>query len=190
MTPRHVVPVLAAAVLLMSCTGTTDATDGQPLSSPTSPAEPSPTEQPVVSSDAVTPPSVSTPNRLAVKTGVAILRKGGVRAIAEAEPPHGDPDAELTGRWGGHLVIAHVAPHGVRLVPGKVLAREETGGVEVLTMDLKGRRTVLRFQYGDHVIDLQVVTENLDFPERQTALLLSGILCPSECGDLPPGADE
>lgn len=136
--------------------------------------------EPSPSQDSSQLPTAQASNSLAVTTGSELLYMGGVRVIREGEPPHGDTDANLTGLWGGHLVIATVAPPGARLVPGRVLSREEVQGVEVLTMRLQGGRVVLRFPHEDHTVDLQVVTESLDYLAEDTAQLLVNLLDPSK----------
>lgn len=120
--------------------------------------------------------------RSVVRAGAALLRKGCVRGIGEAEPPHGDSDADLAGQWDGHFVIARVAPEGVAMVPGEVIASQEVDGVEVLTMKLPGQQRVLRFPYGDYMVDLRVVDDDSQFLANESSLLLGSILTPTNCG--------
>lgn len=159
----------------------------------TSPPTSTPASTPTTEPTTRAPTRVVDPsNAAAVERGTQLLRNGGVRGVGEAEPAHGDRDAELTGRWGDRVVVAHVAPRDQDSVAGEVVAVDSVAGQRVETIAFASRPTpVLRFDYGDHVVDLQVLTDDYrTFLRTESLELLAVILCPSECGDLPPGADE
>jgi hypothetical protein len=118
--------------------------------------------------------------------GISLLRNGGVRDVGEAEPPHGDTDANLTGHLGQHLVIATVRRTGDPMLDWKVVERQSIADVEVETV--RGTFSFLRFPYGDFTVDVSVVDQG-QFLLAETKDLTSTILCPSECGELPAGAD-
>ena len=138
------------------------------------------------STSALTP---SAPNAEAFAKGKALLANGGVRDIGEAE--HGPRGASLSGTWNGYLVVAVVAPDGVPLPEGDVADIRELGGERVMTVDVPSRhQPLLRFTYGTFTVDVQVLTKDAsDFLSQESHSLVETILCPSECGDVPEGAD-
>jgi hypothetical protein len=163
--------------------------------------EPRATEPPAAEPRAASDPSVSplpttqaaeppASNQRARDTGISLLRNGGVARVGEAEPPHGGSDALLWGRLRPDLVFATVRRTKGAELDGEVVDRQHLGGVEVQTV--RGRDlTSLRFPYGAFTVDLRVTGRDdlAGFLPGRSRDLLSVILCPSECGDLPPGAD-
>ena len=144
---------------------------------------------------AETSPSTYTPlpsalNAEAFAKGKAMLANGGVRDIGEAE--HGFRAASLSGTWNGNLVVAVVAPDGVPLPEGRVSDARELGGERVKTVNVSTRRKpLLRFTYGAFTVDLQVLTKDASrFLSQESHFLVATILCPSECANVPEGADE
>jgi hypothetical protein len=119
-----------------------------------------------------------------------MLANGGVRDIGEAE--HGFRAASLSGTWNGNLVVAVVAPDGVPLPEGQVSDTREIGGERVKTVNVSTRREpLLRFTYGAFTVDLQVLTKDASrFLSQESHSLVATILCPSECANVPEGADE
>lgn len=134
-------------------------------------------------------PTPSALNAEAIAKGKAMLANGGVRDIGEAE--HGYREAHLSGTWNGHLVLAVVAPDGVLLPEGRVTDTRGLGGERVKTVSVPTRRLpLLRFTYGDFTVDLQVLTKDASrFLSQESHSLVATVLCPSECGDMPEGAD-
>lgn len=49
-------------------------------------------------------------NERSLRRGLRIAHAVGIRSAGEAEPPHGDVDADLGGRWRGHEVLFGVLP--------------------------------------------------------------------------------
>lgn len=138
---------------------------------------------------ALLPDLLVTANERAVTKGISILRNGSVRDVAEAEPPHGDSDANLNGLLGPHLVNATVRRTGDSMLMWEVVGRQSIAGVEVQTV--RGSYTFLRFPYETFTVDVAVLEDgDLNrFLRDESIELVGAILCPSECGDLPDGAD-
>jgi len=124
-----------------------------------------------------------------VERGLALLANGGADGIKQIEEKAGK--AYLTGIWGEHLLSAVVAPKGAVLPQGEITNVAEVGGERVMTVELPTEPTPhLRFTYGDLTVDLQVLSKDgRRYLSRETLSLASTILCPSECGKFPDGAD-
>lgn len=85
-----------------------------------------------------------------------------------------------------------VAPPGVAAPEGEVVGTREIGGVVVTTVQVPSRAPLLRFIHAGFTIDLQVFRgEGMEeLALEVTNAVVDGILCPSECGGLPDGADR
>ncbi len=175
----------ATLTLLASCASTGEQEPDEPLARAVeSTPSPLPDATPV-------DPRLVVSNAEALEHGIAMLRNGGVGEVVEGEPPHGDRDAELLGSWNGLIVSVSVAPQGYPRLRGEVVAVGEVAGLRVQTIEVATRSApFLRFDHGEFTVDLQVLTSDYRHWHREESLSVVGaIACPSECGDLPPGAD-
>ncbi|MEJ7794063.1 MAG: hypothetical protein WKF50_00785 [Nocardioides sp.] len=126
-------------------------------------------------------------NAKALAKGLTLLRNGGVADVAEAEPPHGASHAVISGPWAGGLVIATVREAGTPEPTSEVVSTGTIAGVQVDTIEKPLR--LLRFEHGAFSVGLRVLDDSGRYLSQETLSLVATILCPSECGDLPDGAD-
>ncbi len=185
-------PALYAATLslalggLVGCDSAQPAREGPSLTS--GPSSPTSTEI----SESIPALGPEPLNADAVELGRSLLRLIGAREIGEAE--HGFKSASMSGVLGTSTVLVWVTPKGQPAVRGDVVETWQVGsGVEVRTLVVNRHETLLRFRYGrgGYTIDLAVLDEDFELSLPQARSLVSGLFrCPSECGDLPPGADE
>ena len=134
-----------------------------------------------------TDPAPTRSNAETLAKGVALLRNGGVSDVGEAEPPHGDSDADVGGKRGDHLVYATVRDMDAPKFKSKVVGTNTVAGVRVETVEKPFQS--LRFEHGAFRVYLRVLDESNRYLDQETRELLQVILCPSECGGLPDGAD-
>lgn len=194
MRVRAILAVVSALTLLTSCTPELDnaidpPTKPAPESSPPASIDPRTSTPSSSATSRSTRPAVPIPrsNAETLATGLALLRNGGVADVAEAEPPHGSENASVYGTLGDDLVFAGVTKLGEPERPVDVVATESIAGVHVETVGKPDQS--LRFEYGAFRVTLRVTDHSGRYLDQKTRELLQVILCPSECGDVPRGAD-
>ena len=170
----------AATVLLVGC-GDATVTAPERVSEPVVYA--GPVSAPTLAPETTPPAS----NADAVAKALALFGDWG---LVEAEPPHGSPSAIMWGRRGDLTLLASVYPPSYPAGDGEVIDSYEIGGVVVQTVQQTGQQVLMRFTHGGLVVSVAVlVGDQLEPDLEETRALVDARLCPSECGDLPEGAD-
>jgi hypothetical protein len=113
------------------------------LVSCSSPEGPDRTNSPVSPGPSESGPDVTpryTPTEMHV---MRLMRRAGARDVGQAEPAHGDSDADISGLWRGVEILVVGYPSHVREPEGKTLESHGIGGTRVIELSKGGRRKLV-----------------------------------------------
>jgi hypothetical protein len=72
-----------------------------------------------------------------------VMRRAGAGDVGQAEPAHGDLDADISGVWRGVEILVVGYPSDVREPEGETLATRGVGGTRVIEAVKSGKRKLV-----------------------------------------------